>query len=267
MASALAAARDAVASGSARDDDFIVVAGDWPVGVIGLVAGRLAEEHGRPALVLSTQVEPWRGSARNAGAFDLARAFDGCADLLERHGGHPAAAGCHIAPGSVAALRERLAGMAAGLPQRDRRPGLTLDLVQSANAADHVLLGELAALDDAAEASPLVGFAGLIVVRARLTAGGHTQITLRKGLDVIDGIGFGRADLAGLLVEGQAVDIAAHLGRRTFGGLETIQLEVRDVAPAGHLAGMRMGASSPEGQTARAATMVAPQDIGVAAAP
>ena len=56
---------------------------------------------------------------------------------------------------------------------------------------------------------------------------------------MVDGIGFGRADLAELLVEGQVVDVVAHLGSRTFAGLETLQLEVRDVAPSGHLAGMR----------------------------
>jgi hypothetical protein len=97
----------------------------------------------------------------------------------------------------------------------------------------------LASLGDAAEAPPLVGFAGLVVSRARLASGGHTQITLRKGPDVVDGIAFGRADLAEQLVEGQVVDVVAHLGSRSFAGLETLQLEVRDVAPAGHLAGMR----------------------------
>ena len=111
--------------------------------------------------------------------------------------------------------------------------------MQSGDAADHVLLHELVRLEDAAEAPPLVGFAGLVVARVRLASGGHTQLTLRKGRDVVDGIGFGRADLAGMLVEGQVVDLVAHLGSRTFAGLETVQLDVRDVAPAGHLVGLR----------------------------
>ena len=102
MLSAVTEARAAVeASADAADAPFIVVAGDWPVGVIGLVAGRLADELGRPTLVISTQVEPWRGSARSAGGFDLAGAFDACADLFERHGGHPAAAGCHVDAANV----------------------------------------------------------------------------------------------------------------------------------------------------------------------
>ena len=117
----------------AVDDAFIVLEGDWPVGVIGLVAGRLAEETGRPVLALSTAVTPWRGSARSAGGVDVAAAFEACRDLLERHGGHPAAAGCHVDAERVPELRARLADFAAAQPFGDRRPTLAIDLVQSAD--------------------------------------------------------------------------------------------------------------------------------------
>ncbi|HYO43042.1 MAG TPA: hypothetical protein VES19_07550, partial [Candidatus Limnocylindrales bacterium] len=49
----------------------------------------------------------------------------------------------------------------------------------------------------------------------------------------IDGIAFGRPDLAVGLAEGDRVDVVARLASRVFGGLETLQLEVRDVAPSG----------------------------------
>lgn len=244
-AEALAAARLVVAG--QPDDPFCIVIGDWPVGIIGLVAGRLAEDFGRPTLVLSSQVLPWRGSARSVGGFDLAGAFEACADLFERHGGHPAAAGCHLPPAHEAELRQRLIELASGRPLPDPRPSLGIDLVQSGLSADHVLLAELKPLEDAAEAPPLIGFAGLVVVRARLATGGHTQLTLRRGRDVIDGIGFGRADLAEQVVEGQVIDVVARLASRTFAGLETLQLDVRDVAPAGWLAGMRSGAPQVQG--------------------
>ena len=218
--------------------EFIVIAGAWPVGIIGLVAGRLAEKHGRPALVLSTEVAPWRGSARSAGGFDLAAAFSRSSDLFERFGGHPAAAGCHIEPGRVEALHERLNEAARSGPLVDDRPTLDIDLVTSAEAADHVLLQELAPLGGAGESPPLLGVVGLVVVRSRAVNGGHTQLTLRKGREVIDGICFGRDDLATIVEEGQEVDVVAHLNSRTFAGIESLQLEVLDVAPAGWLVGV-----------------------------
>ncbi len=239
---AMAEARLAVST--MPDTPFIVLVGDWPVGIIGLVAGRLAEELGRPTLVLSNSVEPWRGSARSAGGVDLAAALTTCSDLFERFGGHPAAAGCHLEGRHLEELRQRLEAFVKERPAADGLPSLSIDLIQSADAADYVLLRELAPLEQAGEAPPLVGVAGLAVVRARAANGGHTQVTLRRGREVVDGICFGRADLAELLWEGLEIDVVARLASRTFAGVETLQLEVRDVGPAGSLAGLRQAAAT-----------------------
>jgi predicted rRNA methylase YqxC with S4 and FtsJ domains len=77
------------------------------------------------------------------------------------------------------------------------------------------------------------------VTRVRVANGGHTQLTLRRGREVVDGVAFGRADLAEQLTEGSEIDVVARLASRTFAGLETLQLEVQDVAPAGWLRAMR----------------------------
>lgn len=234
---AMGEARAAVAA--MPDSPFIVLVGDWPVGIIGLVAGRLAEERGRPALVLSDSVEPWRGSARSAGGVDLAAALASCSDLLERFGGHAAAAGCHVEGRHVEELRARLEAFVADRPPADERPSLSIDLVQSADAADYVLLRELAPLEQAGEAPPLVGVAGLAVVRTRAANGGHTQLTLRRGREVVDAICFGRTDLTEQLPEGLEIDVVARLASRIFAGVETLQLDIQDVAPAGSLRSLR----------------------------
>ena len=80
---------------------------------------------------------------------------------------------------------------------------------------------------------PLVAVLGLTVQRVRAANGGHTQLVLRRERDVLDGIAFGRPDLAGALSEGDRVDVVARLASRAFGGLETLQLEVRDVSASG----------------------------------
>jgi hypothetical protein len=129
-------------------------------------------------------------------------------------------------------------------PAAGSKPTLLLDLVASAGSVDHVLLRELAPLEGAGDEAALLGIAGLEVLRVRLAGGGHTQLTLRKGKDVVDAISFGRPDLAETVVPGAFVDVAAHLTSRSFAGLESLQLEVRDVAPGGHLAAMRAAASA-----------------------
>jgi single-stranded-DNA-specific exonuclease len=218
----------------------IVLAGPWPVGIVGLIASRIAEETGVPAVVLSTVVVPWRGSARSANGCDVGAAFAACDDLFERYGGHAAAAGCSLAADRFTEFRRRF-GELAGAPPADRRPELVLDLALGAAEIDYRLYRELASLAPTGAGNPpaIVGVEGLLVTRARAVASGHTQITLRKGIEVLDAIAFRRPDLVDLVEEGSRIDVAARLASRSFGGYESLQLEVLDAAPAGHLAAIR----------------------------
>jgi single-stranded-DNA-specific exonuclease len=239
LTTALAEARTALDAGAqAADTPLSMVAGPWAPGIIGLVAGRLAEEHRRPAIVFSSLAEPWRGSARSADGFDLAAAFTACADLFARFGGHAAAAGCHMPSQHYGELRQRLGAMLGSRTASE--PELLLDLAVRPLGVDYRLLRELALLEPAGTGNPvpLVGIAEIAVARVRPASGGHTQLTLRKGHEVVDGICFGRDDLAALVREGDLVDVVARLSSRTFGGYESLQLEVRDVAPAGTLRGL-----------------------------
>jgi single-stranded-DNA-specific exonuclease len=233
-ASALAEARATLVD--APMGGVVIAAGPWPIGVIGLVAGRLAEEYGRPAVVFSTNSDPWRGSARTAGDFDLTAAFALLAELFTRFGGHAAAAGCHMPAEHFGEFSRRL-GDLAGRPIA-MVPTLTIDLLVDAMETDYRLLRELALFEPTGvgNPSPLVGIRGLVVARARPAAGGHTQLVLRKGREVLDGIAFGRDDIADVLAEGDTIDVVARLASRAFAGYESLQLEVRDLAPAGALA-------------------------------
>jgi single-stranded-DNA-specific exonuclease len=228
---------EAVAAADLEPDaPAIVVAGDWPVGIIGLVAGRLAEARTRPVVVFATGAEPWRGSARSPAGFDLAVAFEACAFAFERHGGHPGAAGCTLPSDRFGAFRERFLALAADTSIGFTAPGLSLDLVVAGIDVDYRLHRDLQALEPtgAGNPRPLLGVSGLIVTRARAASGGHAQITLRRGREVLDAIAFGRPELAALAA-GETVDLVARLASRTFGGYETLQLEVLDAAPGGFL--------------------------------
>lgn len=76
-------------------------------GIVGIVAGRLAEQWSRPAFVWSVVGGEARASGRSAAGFDLVRILDASRDLLARGGGHAMAAGFSAEPGNLGALMAR----------------------------------------------------------------------------------------------------------------------------------------------------------------
>ncbi len=86
---------------------IVVASADYPSGVVGLSAGRIAQRYGYPTVVLSIQGEMAVGSARSANEIDLFKALTLCADLFTRFGGHKQAAGLTIPVKDIAIFTER----------------------------------------------------------------------------------------------------------------------------------------------------------------
>jgi single-stranded-DNA-specific exonuclease len=125
----------------------------WHAGIIGIVAGRLSELYGRPALMIAlpsqeaTQsvadarshaergneesvrhVRVGVGSGRSIAGLSLHEALKACDDLLLSHGGHAAAAGFRVLPENIDAFRARLCDYtAAHFPDGPPPPALVLD--------------------------------------------------------------------------------------------------------------------------------------------
>lgn len=102
----------------------IVLGGDtWHPGVLGIVAARVAETTGKPALLVSFRGEVGRGSGRCVSGIHLRNALGACSDLLIAHGGHAAAAGLEVHRDRFAAFRERfLAVCGSAVPDADPLP-------------------------------------------------------------------------------------------------------------------------------------------------
>ncbi|HEX5149575.1 MAG TPA: single-stranded-DNA-specific exonuclease RecJ [Candidatus Limnocylindrales bacterium] len=229
---AVAEARDRIA-GTA--DSASVVHGPWPVGIVGLVAARLVEDHGRPAVVGAELGDVIRASCRSDGTLDLGATLEQCGDLFIRFGGHAGAAGFEIATDRWPEFTDRFLALAEVSVPPDPRVSIAIELALPARDVDYALYRELAALAPCGPGNPepLVAVLGLTVTRVRAATGGHTQLTLRRERDVLDGIAFGRSDIAEVAREGDRLDVVARLTSRQFGGFESLQLDIRDVASSG----------------------------------
>ncbi len=113
------------------DGYALVVAGeDWHKGVLGIVAGRLAQRHRRPCVALSLSRDVAEGSARGGNVYDLIAGLRACDEHLTSYGGHRAAAGLALEASRLDAFRAALReDAAARLSPADLRPRFVADAV------------------------------------------------------------------------------------------------------------------------------------------
>ena len=108
----------------------VLVEGDesYSIGVIGLVAGKLADEFYKPTIIISLGSELCQGSCRSIPEFDVTAALEECHNLLTTFGGHPLAAGFTVTRQNLAQLEERITRLATDqLGHLDLRPEIVID--------------------------------------------------------------------------------------------------------------------------------------------
>jgi single-stranded-DNA-specific exonuclease len=230
---------EALASLGSRDPGPAVVVAEtgWPSGLVGIVAARLVDIYRRPAFVIALDPESGigRGSARTAGDVDLYHALERAAPHLVRFGGHAAAAGLTVAMDRVDLLREALqaavseqtgGGAPATAPSADAE--VELGEVDETLADE---LGSLAPFGKGNEQPILVG-RGLRVRDSRTVGdGSHLKLVLEdRGGAVRSAIAFGMGERDP--GAGAAIDCAFSAGISTWRGGRSVELSIRELAPA-----------------------------------
>lgn len=106
---------EALAAARSCDDPILVLGREgWHVGVLGIVASRVAETIGKPAILLSIKDDRARGSGRSAGMLHLRDALSACTACLTSHGGHAAAVGLELERTRVGEFRTMINALAGG---------------------------------------------------------------------------------------------------------------------------------------------------------
>jgi single-stranded-DNA-specific exonuclease len=214
---------------------YVVAGEDWHEGVIGIVASRLVEKFNRPVVLIAGGEGDWKGSGRSIPSFDLHGGLGACSELLERWGGHRAAAGLSIAPGNIAAFAARFAEHAAGLLlDEDLAPVTHIDAV--------VPRGRLLTLDLCTELAQLAPFGlgnpavTLLAAGCELDAlstvgdGKHLRFRVRRdGTDAGSAIAFGIGSRLDSYRQEGRWDVAFRLEENRWNGTVSPQLVVRRI--------------------------------------
>lgn len=227
--------------GSAPPDRALVIDDEtWPAGVIGLVAGRLAEEYCRPVLVVERAEDESRGSARSVPGFNVIEALNACRDLLTKCGGHAQAAGFSLPTENLPLLRARMAALAAqALSEDDLMPTIQLDAEiggrDFGRESLHALFEQLSVLEPfgMGNMTPVFLWRNLRVADCRLVKDTHLRFTFATPDGQVNAIAFGRADDVGVLARGACIDVACTLQYNDWNGYATVELRIKDVALKG----------------------------------
>ncbi len=97
------------------DDIIIVYKDDWHLGVLGIVASKIAENFGKPAIVLSHINGHYTGSARSIEGFNLYAQVEKVRDFLSHFGGHALALGLSVETDKLELFIREINAQAASL--------------------------------------------------------------------------------------------------------------------------------------------------------
>lgn len=221
------------------ENDPIILHDDrFTPGLLGLVANRLVQRTGLPAVLIAKRDETLaKGSCRSILGFNAHDALAECDDLLDEHGGHAMAAGFTLRRDAIEAFSERF--LAVWRRQRDAGfsvPPIEFDGELPLAALTQRLMHQFGRLGPFGMGNerPVLGAMGVTVLDSRRMGGDGTHLTLQvgQGPTELRTVAFGRGDLVDELPRGAPVDMLFSPKLNRFRGRTTVELQLVDIRMA-----------------------------------
>lgn len=221
----------------------LVVTGEgWKSGLVGLVAGRIADQFHRPciAIAMDTATGRGRGSARSIHAFNIFNAIDACKDLLIEYGGHSHAAGLAIHADQVPDFKAQMNRLAAALlTDEDMQPTLEVSVELDPSEVCHQLVRQIEAMEPFGNGNPVPLFVSrdsrvLEVVRIG-SEKQHLKLILKadglNGKDQVEALWWKMGALADQLDAIPSLDVCYRPEINEWNGTCKIQFMLEDFKP------------------------------------
>lgn len=220
---------------------------DWPIGVLGIVAGRLADKYHKPAFIYQVkenglpagQAGNAAGSVRTISGFHVVRAFESVADLLINFGGHPAAGGFTVPQDKLEEMKARIEEFAnQNLKEEDFVKKIEYCAQARPEDISWQVYEELERFEPFGEANRepvfLLCNASIsnIDIVGKNNGNGNGKRHLRLLLDTSGtkrkAMGFGMGDRAGSISYGDSIDILFNFAIDEWNGSRELMLRVVD---------------------------------------
>ena len=208
---------------------------EWHAGIVGLVAGRLASQFGKPAFVLGGIPDSNAhavGSARGAGNTNVLHALETVRHHTLKLGGHAGAAGFSVMHEAVGDMKDGLA---------EYFSSASSDSVPTAHIADAILdpslitwetVQVLKQLEPFGEQNPeptfIIQHAQAYNVRTIGASKDHLKMRVSIGDKDIEAIGFGLAEK--VQITEKPMNILANIGINEYRGRQTLEVRILDIS-------------------------------------
>lgn len=228
----------------------------WNEGVIGLVAGRIAEKYYRPTLVVTRLIEEldfdaetkkivpkkiaFKGSGRSIEGFNLIAAIEECKELLDKYGGHPMACGFSLkGEPNMMAFKEKLSGIAKErIDAKVLTPKLKIEVELSFSDLGVELAEDISKLAPFGQHNPQPRFVSYGLRLDDVILMGFESQHIKLRLSSVNNKGetksfwalaFGGADTYKGYQIGDMLDLVYYLEVNSFNGREEAQLKIVDM--------------------------------------
>lgn len=203
---------------------------DWHVGVLGLIAGKLSEKYGRPAIILRDKGDTLVASARSPEYFNIIEAISACGEYLVGFGGHAQAAGLTVEKSKLDQFKTAISLFAEEKLQNiNMEPTLNIDCEIQGQEITLDFLEQISQLEPFGIGNDRPSF----IIRDAAVSypeqvgkdRSHLKFTVHSGLKVI---AFSMGDLLERIKQNPCIDLVFTIEKNYWNGREYIGLQALD---------------------------------------
>ena len=221
-----------------KDRKLIFAVGEhFPIGIVGLVAGKIAQEYNKPVVILQKGEKESMGSLRSIPIVNIIESLEKCSEYLVKFGGHAQAAGITVSNEKIEQLHEALLKVVEDeIGDKDITPEILIDAAIEPAQIDFDLLDGLEKLRPFGEGNrePVFLTEKLLVDEVRIVGNGNKHLKLKlRAQDgspkIFDAISFNGMQKFPPLSAGTQIDAVFSLQRDDWNGNSKIQMNVVDL--------------------------------------
>ncbi len=215
------------------ENEIIILSKEnWHHGVIGIVSSKITDMYFKPSILLCEEDGICKGSGRSIPGIDLHNAICQNSKTLEKYGGHSMAVGLSLKKENLSKFKKDINEYIKKLKVKATQPIINIDMEVKPKDLSIKEIEELKKLEPYGEANkvPVFALKNLKIQSIRsITEGKHLKLKLSDNNIMIDAIGFNLGELAEHYKIGEKVDIVGNLEINSYNGIDSIQVNMKDM--------------------------------------